>query len=83
MNAAVSKIDESSWDEEPVAVQVDRVQPFSPPSNRSRKMWKPSSFSSQSSGPDVDLFEIDWDLCFICQIDQVCGTIFLTNKIQD
>ena len=27
-----------------------------------------ASFGSQSSGPDVDMLEIDWSLCFICQL---------------
>jgi hypothetical protein len=45
--------------EEAIAIQVEKVPPLSPSSNRTKKMWRLSSFSSQSSGPDVDLFEMD------------------------
>ena len=51
------------------------------PSSKTKKMWRPSSFSSQSSGPDVDLFEMNWDLCFICQVEQVSVKRLLANII--
>ena len=61
MEANVAKIVESSWNKEPVVTQVEAS------SSRTLKMYKAASFGSQSSGPDVDMLEIDWSLCFICQ----------------
>ena len=37
MNTAVSKIDESSWDEEAIAIQMEKGPPFSPPRVKLRK----------------------------------------------
>ena len=70
MTARVNKIDESSWDKElePFEVPVPQTEGAEQSSSRAMKMWKVPSFGSQSSGTDLDMFEIDWDLCFICQI---------------
>jgi hypothetical protein len=72
MKASIDKIDESPWDKETqpfqTSIELSEASPLKQSSNRAMKMWKASSFSSQSSGTDVDLFEVDWDLCFICQI---------------
>ena len=72
MKASIDKIDESPWDKEPepfqTSIELSEASTSAQSSNRAMKMWKAASFSSQSSGTDVDLFEVDWDLCFICQI---------------
>ena len=73
IRTSVAKIDETSWDTEPVPFQLDQLEELEAStsgqsSQRAKKMWKAASFGSQSSGTDVDLFEIDWDICFICQI---------------
>ena len=72
MKASIDKIDESPWDKEPepfqTSIELSETSTSAQSSNRAMKMWKAASFSSQSSGTDVDLFEVDWDLCFICQI---------------
>ena len=62
MEANVAKIVKSSWNKEPVVTQVKAS------SSRTLKIYKAASFRSQSSGPDVDMLEIDWSLCFICQL---------------
>lgn len=76
MNAEVAKIDNSTWANEPVPIQIEETEPSGPSSNRMMKMWKAASFGSQSSGPDVDMFDLDWDLCLLCQL-QVCAPIML------
>ena len=70
IRTSVAKIDETSWDTEPVPFQLDELEASTSgqSSQRDKKMWKAASFGSQSSGTDVDSFEIDWDICFVCQI---------------